>query len=121
MLFTYPLMAGIQDISARIGRTTGHGISGNLCRHYPNWLLQAIVALLFVANTINIGADLSAMADAAYLLFGGMASIYVIIFTVVCVIGIIFINYNRYVLALNGSRQPLHLRGCRVRNACRVG
>lgn len=100
MLFTYPLMVGIQEISARIGRTTGHGISGNLCRHYPNWLLQAIVALLFVANTINIGADLSAMADAAYLLFGGMAPIYVIIFTVVCVIGIIFINYNRYVLVL---------------------
>src|SRR5688572_15909529 len=39
MLLTYPLMAAIQEISARIGRTTGHGIAGNLCRHYPNWLL----------------------------------------------------------------------------------
>jgi hypothetical protein len=66
MLLTYPLMVGIQEISARIGRTTGHGIAGNLCRYYPNWLLQLIVALLFVANTINIGADLSAMADAAF-------------------------------------------------------
>ena len=100
MLLTFPLMVGIQEISARIGRTTGHGISGNLCRHYPNWLLQAIVVLLFVANTINIGADLSAMANAAHLLFGGTAPIYVIAFTAICVMGIIFINYNRYVLVL---------------------
>src|SRR6202035_868302 len=54
MVLTYPLMLSIQEISARIGRTTGHGISGNLCRHYPNWLLQLIVTLLFIANTINI-------------------------------------------------------------------
>src|SRR5580692_8779587 len=57
MLFSYPLMVAIQEISARIGRTTGHGIAGNLCRHYPSWLLHLIVTLLFIANTINIGAD----------------------------------------------------------------
>src|SRR5690348_18330469 len=56
MVLTLPLMAAIQEISARIGRTTGHGIAGNLCRHYPAPLLYAIVALLFVANVINIGA-----------------------------------------------------------------
>jgi Mn2+/Fe2+ NRAMP family transporter len=56
MLFSYPLMVAIQQISARIGRTTGKGIAGNLRQHYPNWLLQGTVALLFVANTINIGA-----------------------------------------------------------------
>src|SRR6516225_3972303 len=61
MLFSYPLMVAIQQISARIGRTTGKGIAGNLRQHYPNWLLQGIVALLLVANTINIGADLGAM------------------------------------------------------------
>src|SRR5437016_4442520 len=71
MLLTFPLMAAIQEISARIGRTTGHGIAGNLCRHYPNWLLYFVVLLLFLANTINIGADLSAMADTLHLLFGG--------------------------------------------------
>jgi Mn2+/Fe2+ NRAMP family transporter len=65
MLLTYPLMVAIQEISARIGRTTGHGISGNLCRHYPSWLLHLIITLLYIANTINIGADLSSMADAA--------------------------------------------------------
>ena len=74
MLLTYPLMAAIQEISARIGRTTGHGIAGNLCRHYPKWLLQVIVTLLFIANAINIGADLSAMADATKLLIGGPVS-----------------------------------------------
>ncbi len=60
MLFSYPLMCAIQEISARIGRTTGHGIAGNIRQHYPNWLLQSIVGLLFIANTINIGADLGA-------------------------------------------------------------
>jgi Mn2+/Fe2+ NRAMP family transporter len=93
-------MVGIQEISARIGRITGHGISGNLCRHYPNWLLLAIVTLVFVANAINIGADLSAMADAASLLFGGIALIYVIGFAAICVIGIIFVPYNVYVSVL---------------------
>src|SRR5215472_16761655 len=53
LLFSYPLMVVIQEISARIGRTTVHGIAGNLRKHYPNWLLQSIVALLFVANTLN--------------------------------------------------------------------
>ncbi len=71
LLFTYPLMSAVQIISARIGRTTGHGIAGNLRRHYPNTLLQVLVGLLIVANTINIGADLGAMADAARLLVGG--------------------------------------------------
>jgi NRAMP (natural resistance-associated macrophage protein)-like metal ion transporter len=100
MLLTYPLMAAVQEISARIGRTTGHGIAGNLCRHYPNWLLQAIVTFLFLANTINIGADLSAMADAATLLIGGPALLYVVLFGTTCVIGIVFMQYERYVMVL---------------------
>src|SRR5437763_14633843 len=54
MLFSYPLMVAMQQISARSGRITGKGIAGNLRQHYPNWLLQMIVALLFLANTINI-------------------------------------------------------------------
>ncbi|MGZ3360338.1 MAG: NRAMP family divalent metal transporter, partial [Xanthobacteraceae bacterium] len=100
MLLTYPLMVAIQEISARIGRTTGHGIAGNLCRHYPNWLLQVIVTLLFIANAINIGADLSAMADATKLLIGGPSFLYVVAFGAVCVGGIVFTNYDRYVMVL---------------------
>jgi NRAMP (natural resistance-associated macrophage protein)-like metal ion transporter len=100
MLFTYPLMVGIQEISARIGRTTGCGISGNLCRHYPGWLLQAIVLSLFTANTINIGADLSAMGDATRLLIGGRSFLYVVGFGLICIVGIIFMQYRRYVMVL---------------------
>ena len=100
MLLTYPLMVAIQEISARLGRTTGHGISGNLGRHYPKWLLQTIVGLLFLANTINIGADLSAMADAGRLLLGGPTFLYVAGFATICVVGIVFIRYDRYVLVL---------------------
>src|SRR3984885_12751559 len=48
MLLTFPLMVAIQEISARVGRVTGHGIAGNLCRHYPTWLLYSVVGLLFV-------------------------------------------------------------------------
>jgi len=100
MLFTYPLIASIQQISARIGRTTGKGIAGNLRQHYPNWLLQGIVALLFVANTINIGADLGAMAGALGLLIGGPRLIYVIAFGSLCAILEVFMAYARYVAVL---------------------
>jgi NRAMP (natural resistance-associated macrophage protein)-like metal ion transporter len=100
MLITFPLMAAIQEISARIGRTTGHGIAGNLRRHYSKWLLYVIVGLLFLANTINIGADLSAMGDALKLLIGGPSTIYAILFGIICVVAIVFMNYSRYVMVL---------------------
>src|SRR5437868_5637083 len=64
VLFTYPLMVGIQIISARIGRVSGHGLATNIRQHYPGWLLYGIVGLLLVANTINIAADVSAMGEA---------------------------------------------------------
>src|SRR6266481_932888 len=100
MLFSYPLMVAIQQISARIGRTTGKGIAGNLPQHYPNWLLQGVVALLLVANTINIGADLGAMADALRLLIGGPSLIYVIAFGALCALLQVFMAYARYVAVL---------------------
>jgi NRAMP (natural resistance-associated macrophage protein)-like metal ion transporter len=100
MLLTFPLMAAIQEISARIGRTTGQGIAGILCRHYPSWLLYPIVALLFLANTINIGADLGAMADAVKLLIGGKNAVYVVAFGLLCVVVTVFMNYDRYVMVL---------------------
>src|SRR6266566_8790934 len=82
MLFTWPLMAAIQQISARIGRVTGEGIAGNIRDHYPRWLLLVIVALLMVANIINLGADLGAMAAALQLSLGGPARVYVVGFAV---------------------------------------
>src|SRR3954452_8049943 len=100
MLLTFPLMAAIQEISARVGRVTGHGIAGNVCRHYPAPLLNIMVALLFIANTINIAADLGAMADATKLLVGGPAMIYVLFFGVTSVVAQIFFDYRRYVSVL---------------------
>lgn len=90
-------MAAIQEISARIGRTTGMGIAANLRRHYPNWVLQCIVVLLILANTINLGADLGAMGDALRLLIGGPQFIYVFGFGILCVFLQAFITYARYV------------------------
>src|SRR3569623_595122 len=78
MLLTFPMMAAIQEISARVGRVTGHGISGNVRQHYSPWLLHVAVSLLFIANTINIAADRGAMADATRLLIGGHGIIYVV-------------------------------------------
>ncbi|HVV42849.1 MAG TPA: divalent metal cation transporter [Nitrobacter sp.] len=100
MVLAFPLMAAIQEISARVGRITGHGIAGNVCRHYPASLLNGIVALLFIANTINIAADLGAMADAFKLLFGGPAFAYVLLFGITSVIAQIFLDYGRYVAVL---------------------
>jgi NRAMP (natural resistance-associated macrophage protein)-like metal ion transporter len=100
MLLTFPLMVAIQEISGRVGRVTGHGISGNVCRHYPASLLHLIVSLLFIANVINIGADLGAMADATKLLIGGPGIAYVVLFGVLSVTAQIFLNYKRYVSLL---------------------
>lgn len=101
LLLTYPLMVVIQAISARIGRTTGKGIAGNLRQHYPNWLLQVTVGLLFVANTLNIGADLGAMGEAARLLLPAIPGwAYVIFFAVACTAGQVFFQYTRYVAVL---------------------
>ncbi|MCU6453340.1 divalent metal cation transporter [Sphingomonas sp. A2-49] len=100
MLFTYPLMAAVQIISARIGRTTGRGIAGNLRHHYPNWLLQVLVGLLVVANTINIGADLGAMADATRLLISGDQLVWVAVFAGICVAMQVLLKYQRYVSIL---------------------
>ncbi|MGX8008861.1 NRAMP family divalent metal transporter [Mesorhizobium sp. ORM8.1] len=107
MVLAFPLMAAIQEISARIGRTTGKGISGNLVRHYPAPLLYFIVLLLFAANVINIGADLSAMADALKLLVGGPSSVYVVGFALICVAAIIFLQYSRYVTILKWTTLSL--------------
>jgi NRAMP (natural resistance-associated macrophage protein)-like metal ion transporter len=100
MLLTYPLMAAIQEISARVGRVTGHGIAGNVCRHFPAPVLWFLLVLLFIANTINIAADLGAMADALRLLIGGPSVLYVAVLGYVSVLAQIFMEYSRYVAIL---------------------
>ncbi|MFK4507020.1 Nramp family divalent metal transporter [Bradyrhizobium daqingense] len=100
MLITYPLMAAIQEISGRIGRVTGHGIAGNVCRNFPAPVIWSMIVLLFVANTINVAADLGAMGDALKLLIGGPGTLYVVLFGAVSVIAQIFFKYERYVAIL---------------------
>ncbi|ALA17690.1 MULTISPECIES: NRAMP family divalent metal transporter [unclassified Chelatococcus] len=100
MFLTWPLMVSIQLISARIGRTTGHGIAGNLRRHCPKWLLLCIVSLLLAANTVNIGANLGAMADATRLVFGGPALLYLFVFATICAAVPVWTSYRHYVAVL---------------------
>jgi NRAMP (natural resistance-associated macrophage protein)-like metal ion transporter len=104
MLFSFPLMAAIQEVCARIGRVTGEGIAGNLRRYYPAWLLRLMVGLLLVANVINLGADLGAMGDALYLVLGGAPKLlYVVLFGALCVGLEIFMQYRNYVNVLKWS------------------
>src|SRR6201747_1608216 len=70
LVLTYPLMTAVQLVSARIGRGTDAGLARNMAKILPRWVVMALVALLFVANTINIGADLAAMGAAAQLVLG---------------------------------------------------
>jgi NRAMP (natural resistance-associated macrophage protein)-like metal ion transporter len=100
LLFTYPLMCAIQLISAHVGRVTGRGLAGNMRRHYPAPLLYLLVGLLVVANTINIGADLGAMAAALHLLVDGPVLVYVVGFAVVTVLLEVVVRYSRYVSVL---------------------
>lgn len=100
MLFSYPLMAVTQSISARIGCVTGRGIAQNLRRHHSRWLLRAVVLALLVANIANLGADLGAMAAAAQLLVPGPALLYGMGFAALCVVLEVFLSYARYAAVL---------------------
>jgi len=96
VLLTTPLMIGIQIVSARIGRVTGHGLAANIRDHYPPWLLHGVVGLLLVANTINIGADLGAMGNALQLLVGGSSEIYIVFFALLSLTLQVFVPFPRY-------------------------
>src|ERR1700745_3799500 len=100
MPFVYPFMAGIQEISARLGRVSGRGIAGNMRRFYPRWLLYILVGLLVFANVINLGADIGAMGAAVNLLLGGPALLYCVLLATVSVVLQILIPYQKYAAAL---------------------
>ena len=100
LLFTYPLMVAIQLASARIGRVTGRGLTENFSRFCPPQLVTGLVALLVLANVINIGADLNAMGDAAALGVGGKAAVWTVAFGLVSVGLQVFLPYAQYVSVL---------------------
>jgi NRAMP (natural resistance-associated macrophage protein)-like metal ion transporter len=81
-LLTWPLMAAVQIMCARIGKVTGQGLAGNFKQRFPAWLLRVFILALLVANTINIAADLAGMADAAEMLSGVNARWFVVAFAI---------------------------------------
>lgn len=97
VVLTWPLMVAVQSISARIGRVTGRGLAGNMVKVFPKSVVMAMVLLLFVANTINLGADLAAMGEAARLVVGGSARLYTVAFAALSLLAVVFIPYHRYV------------------------
>jgi Mn2+/Fe2+ NRAMP family transporter len=100
VVLTWPMMVAVQSVSGRIGRVTGHGLAANMLAVFPRQVATGLVALLFLANTINIGADLSAMGAAANLIGGGSRHLETAIFATVIVLAIVFIPYHRYVAVL---------------------
>jgi len=96
IVLTYPLMAGIQMVCARIGLVTGRGLANNMHRCYPVMLTMPLISLLLIANIINIAADLAAMSDALKLAIGGPRHLYSIIIGLTCILFQVFIPYHRY-------------------------
>jgi NRAMP (natural resistance-associated macrophage protein)-like metal ion transporter len=96
LLLTFPLMVAIQMVSALIGRVTGHGLARNMAAVMPGWVVTVLVVLLFVANTINVGADLAAMGEAARLVAGFGEHEFTILFAVISLGLQLFIPYRRY-------------------------
>jgi NRAMP (natural resistance-associated macrophage protein)-like metal ion transporter len=100
VVLTWPMMVAVQSVSARIGRVTGRGLAANMLDVFPRPVVAALVALLFLANTINIGADLSAMGAAVRLVAGGSQHLYTALFAVVTLAATVFVPYHRYVNVL---------------------
>jgi NRAMP (natural resistance-associated macrophage protein)-like metal ion transporter len=97
VVFTYPLMVAIQMTSARLGCITGRGLAANVKAVFPRSVLYGIVALLLIANTINIAADIAAMGEALGLLVGGSARLYSVIVGLLCLTLQVLLRYERYV------------------------
>lgn len=100
MVLMYPLMVGIQIVSARIGIVTGKGLAENIRDMFPRWLCLSLVLLLLIANTINIAADIAAMGAALRLVVGGGAHGHAIFFAVTSLILQVLVPYKRYVRVL---------------------
>lgn len=96
-LFTYPFMAVVQEMCARIGLVSGRGLAANIRQHYSPTALYAATALLFLANVLNIAADLGAMAAGTRLLLPSVsAEVLVVFFAVLSLVLQIFTSYARY-------------------------
>ncbi len=97
VVLTLPLMIAIQIVSARIGYVTRRGLTANIKSSFPRWVLYAVVGMLVAANTLNVAADIAAMAEALRLLVGGSAHVYAVTFGLLCLVLQVFLPYKTYV------------------------
>jgi NRAMP (natural resistance-associated macrophage protein)-like metal ion transporter len=96
-LFTYPFMAIVQEMCARIGLVSGRGLAANIRKHFSLGSLYAVTALLFIANVFNIAADLGAMAAGINLVLSGVSTtVLIIFFSIVCLLLQILVSYAKY-------------------------
>jgi Mn2+/Fe2+ NRAMP family transporter len=95
-LLTYPLMTAVQLVSARIGRVTGCGLANNIAKIWPKSLVLGLVSLLFIANTINIGANLAAMGAAEELALGVSSKIATVAFAALTLGLQMYFSYETY-------------------------
>lgn len=100
LAFTTPLMIAVQMVSARIGWVTGRGLAANLCRVMPRGLAVLLVALLVLANTLNIAADVAAMGEALELVAGGPPHGHALLFGLACALLPVWLNYEAMVRVL---------------------
>ncbi|MDK4718821.1 divalent metal cation transporter [Rhizobium sp. CNPSo 3968] len=100
MPLTFPLMAAIQSMCARIGRVTGKGLAANIKTAFPPSILRGVVALLLVANILNIGSDVAAMGEVAELVIGVNRHAMTIFFVVATLLLQVLVPYHRYVVFL---------------------
>jgi NRAMP (natural resistance-associated macrophage protein)-like metal ion transporter len=96
MVLCYPLMSAVQLVSAHIGRVTGAGLANNLVSTFPKRIVALLVGILAIANIINIGADLSAMAASASLVAGGGDQIFVFGLAIVSTLLQLYVPYHQY-------------------------
>lgn len=95
--FTFPLMAVVQEMCARIGLVTGRGLAANIRIHFPKWVLYLCTALLLFANTLNIGADIGAMAKATQLVFPNISFSTLVLLFAIAGLGLqIYTSYEKY-------------------------
>lgn len=95
--FTFPLMAIVQEMCARIGLVTGRGLAGNIRVHFPRKVLYVCTVLLFAANTFNLGADLGAMAKGVQLVNPNLNFAFLVVgFSVLCLLLQVLTPYEKY-------------------------
>ena len=95
-LFSFPLMAGVQLMCARLGLVTGRGLAGVVRRYYSRWVLWGACALLIVANVFNIGADLGGMAGATEMMTGIKSYIWIPLYTILIISLLFFSTYRQF-------------------------